>query len=62
MIPINALPKTLKMKIVLNNISKIELLHKKGPDCYINALIFMKQFVPAIRYYNECKFEHRIGI
>ncbi len=42
MIPMNALPKTLKMKIVLNNISKIELLHKKGPDCYVNAMIFMK--------------------
>jgi hypothetical protein len=62
MIPINILPKTLKMKIVLNNISKIELLHKKGPAFYVNAMIFMKQFAPSIRYYNLCKFEHRIGI
>ncbi len=62
MIPVNALPKTLKMKIVLNSISKIQLLHKKAPDCYGNAKTFMKQFVPAIRYYNDCKFEHQIGI
>jgi hypothetical protein len=56
----NSLPILLRNKINAKNISKIEFFHKKSSKLYIPSLIFIKQYIPSIKYHNECAFQHII--
>lgn len=61
MIPNNLLPKTLKIKIMLDKVGKIEFLHKRSSQFYINGHVFMKSYIPSMRYYSALVFDHKIG-
>jgi hypothetical protein len=61
-IPANLLPKTLKSKILLPNLSKIEILHKNKSNMFINTLVFVKRYGPSIKFYNESlTFQRKIA-
>ena len=47
------LPKTLQTAIKLKNLGKIEILNKINSTSLYNTRIFIKKYVPSIRYYNE---------
>lgn len=51
-IPINLLPLSLHKKVILPNIGRIEIIHKKKSPMYLSTIAFVKQFGPSIQYYN----------
>ena len=60
MIPANLLPKSLRYKVQLESIGKIEFLHKRASKFYLQGHIFMKNYIPSFRYHGKCDFSHKI--
>ncbi|KRW98944.1 hypothetical protein PPERSA_00771 [Pseudocohnilembus persalinus] len=54
----NLLPKTLKTRVQLPNIGKIEIKHKNQCQMYLSTINFLKSYGPSIQYYNDLKINH----
>eukprot|EP01016_Furgasonia_blochmanni_P025338 TRINITY_DN27244_c0_g1_i2.p1 TRINITY_DN27244_c0_g1~~TRINITY_DN27244_c0_g1_i2.p1 ORF type:complete len:183 (-),score=33.93 TRINITY_DN27244_c0_g1_i2:3-551(-) len=52
-IPAKLLPKSLKNAIVLPNLTKIHILHRKNPQLFTSTFTFIKKYGPSIKFYNE---------
>ena len=52
-IPIAILPRTLRRRIILPNVSKIEVEQKRKSTMILSTIIFMKKFGPIIKFHNE---------
>lgn len=61
-IPAQLLPKALEKKILLSKLGKILVEHDRKSAMYIPTLIFIKTYIPPIKFYNEhLKFERKIA-
>jgi hypothetical protein len=47
------IPKAIKQEILLNQIGRIDVLHRLKSPLMISSVVFMKKFGPTISFFNE---------
>lgn len=54
---IQNLPKSIKHQILLKTIAKIEIIHSNNSRNFIATHIFIKDFLPSLKFYNYDNFK-----
>lgn len=61
-IPKHMIPSSIKKEIILDQIGRIDVMHKVKSPLMISSVAFMKKFGPTISFYNEdLKLSRRIN-